>query len=348
VRSPGCTMCSRRSRRRRAPKSIKVDTLNGAAIAALEAVGLKTKQLPDGKTRGDHGERAVAGVDRRGVEGAARLEREDGADVHDAHGSARSTRSSPSRRSTGRSTTSWAAPTATSSTASAPTPTAVRTTRRRSPGRRCGCGLSRRHGGEAYIPLSTRSRPQSLEILEEVADRFGYGLEKFAKGGSSRSRRRRPGKAARGDLTISNFGQRAGYKNTEFVNAIGKPDSCRVAGVGAELVAFHDHEVDAWAYGVEAADAAQRRRPRHDQVREESQLGVNKSLEKAKDKLDGLKDSASQLSGSVKSGNHLQRERHEGRRRPGPGHQCRALMGGLMRVQRDKAKQLSRNAHSSP
>jgi hypothetical protein len=31
-------------------KSIKVDTLNAAAIAALEAVGLKTRQLPDGRT----------------------------------------------------------------------------------------------------------------------------------------------------------------------------------------------------------------------------------------------------------------------------------------------------------
>ncbi|MDX3643094.1 phage tail protein [Streptomyces sp. MB09-02B] len=31
-------------------KEVKVATLNGAAIAALEAVGLKTKQLPDGKT----------------------------------------------------------------------------------------------------------------------------------------------------------------------------------------------------------------------------------------------------------------------------------------------------------
>jgi trimeric autotransporter adhesin len=31
-------------------KEVKVDTLNAAAIAALEAVGLKTKQLPDGKT----------------------------------------------------------------------------------------------------------------------------------------------------------------------------------------------------------------------------------------------------------------------------------------------------------
>ena len=32
-------------------KSVKVDTLNGAAIKALEAVGLKTRQLPDGQTQ---------------------------------------------------------------------------------------------------------------------------------------------------------------------------------------------------------------------------------------------------------------------------------------------------------
>ncbi|MET7779562.1 hypothetical protein ABZU94_29700 [Streptomyces mirabilis] len=31
-------------------KTVKVDTLNGAAIKALESVGLKTRQLPDGKT----------------------------------------------------------------------------------------------------------------------------------------------------------------------------------------------------------------------------------------------------------------------------------------------------------
>lgn len=38
-------------------------------------------------------------------------------------------------------------------------------------------------GGEAYIPLAQRKRPRSTWILEQVANRFGYGLTKFEDGG---------------------------------------------------------------------------------------------------------------------------------------------------------------------
>ncbi|OFS72787.1 hypothetical protein HMPREF3167_07260 [Trueperella sp. HMSC08B05] len=38
-------------------------------------------------------------------------------------------------------------------------------------------------GGEAYIPLAVSKRKRSLEILAEVAKRFGYGLTQFAGGG---------------------------------------------------------------------------------------------------------------------------------------------------------------------
>lgn len=38
-------------------------------------------------------------------------------------------------------------------------------------------------GGEAYIPLSPAKRVRSLNILKNVADRFGYGLSKYADGG---------------------------------------------------------------------------------------------------------------------------------------------------------------------
>lgn len=38
-------------------------------------------------------------------------------------------------------------------------------------------------GGEAYIPLSPAKRGRSLNILKNVADRFGYGLSKYADGG---------------------------------------------------------------------------------------------------------------------------------------------------------------------
>ncbi|MFJ1650109.1 phage tail tape measure protein [Streptomyces sp. NPDC088337] len=41
----------------------------------------------------------------------------------------------------------------------------------------------RETGGEAYLPLSPSKRGRSTKILEEVARRFGYRLEKYAAGG---------------------------------------------------------------------------------------------------------------------------------------------------------------------
>ncbi|WP_182357782.1 tape measure protein [Tomitella gaofuii] len=38
-------------------------------------------------------------------------------------------------------------------------------------------------GGEAFIPLAESKRGRSTAILADVADRFGYGLEKYAAGG---------------------------------------------------------------------------------------------------------------------------------------------------------------------
>lgn len=38
-------------------------------------------------------------------------------------------------------------------------------------------------GGEAYIPLSSAKRGRSINILSEVARRFGYGLTQYANGG---------------------------------------------------------------------------------------------------------------------------------------------------------------------
>ncbi|MFF1483148.1 phage tail tape measure protein [Streptomyces sp. NPDC058319] len=38
-------------------------------------------------------------------------------------------------------------------------------------------------GGEAYVPLAPAKRGRSTKILEEVARRFGYRLEKYAEGG---------------------------------------------------------------------------------------------------------------------------------------------------------------------
>lgn len=40
-------------------------------------------------------------------------------------------------------------------------------------------------GGEAYIPLAAHKRGRSLDLLEQVADMFGYGLHKMQDGGLS-------------------------------------------------------------------------------------------------------------------------------------------------------------------
>jgi trimeric autotransporter adhesin len=216
-------------------KEVRVDTLNSAAIAALEAVGLKTKQLPDGKTAvftangqalGSIG--AVSSALNRLNGRTARTftthtirtineiitKSKTYRSVHDIVGSANGNIFNSVRayanggedhtaQISGPTMRVWAEP---------------------------------ETGGEAYIPLADSKRPRSLAILKEVADRFGYGLEEYARGGASKAQKRAKAQReserqarddARGDLTISYFGARAGNKNTEFANALGSPDSMR-------------------------------------------------------------------------------------------------------------------------
>ncbi|MEV0115881.1 phage tail protein [Streptomyces sp. NPDC050844] len=163
-------------------------------------------------------------------------------------------------------------------------------------------------GGEAYIPLAEGKRPRSLAILEDVAERFGYGLEKFARGGLSKAQKRAAAqrksegearKEARGDLTISHFGRRAGYQNTEFRNALGKPDS-----IGSLTSALNQ-----WRSTIQKSThgGTERRLLRtldsagKSLIKYERQLtSVNKALESAKGKLSDLKNSFTQLRDSVK------------------------------------------------
>ncbi|BBC35295.1 hypothetical protein SGFS_065890 [Streptomyces graminofaciens] len=56
-------------------------------------------------------------------------------------------------------------------------------------------------GGEAYIPLADSKRGRSTSILAEVAEQFGYRLEKFASGGV-----RREARQARGPIRAATSG----------------------------------------------------------------------------------------------------------------------------------------------
>lgn len=144
-------------------------------------------------------------------------------------------------------------------------------------------------GGEAYIPLAESKRGRSTSILSEVAEQFGYRLEKFASGGV-----RREARQARGPIRAATSG------DTER-NLLRLMDT---------IVKGH----------MKMATALTK---------------VNTALDKAKDKLSGLKSAASNLAGSVKAGVLSDSNITRGASGDKP-MTVRSIMGGLTKS-RDKA-----------
>ncbi|MET9762071.1 hypothetical protein ABZ016_23945 [Streptomyces sp. NPDC006372] len=192
-------------------------------------------------------------------------------------------------------------------------------------------------GGEAYIPLSPAKRPRSREIAEETVGILGGAVKWFAKGGVTKSEAQAR-KDARGDLTISHFGVMAGHQRSEFRSALAKPGDAR------SLI----DSLNQWATKIRAAthgtteknllralDSTGRKLLGY----EKSLTKVTASLDKAKDKLDSLKQAAAQLSDSVKSGvlNSANITKRQG---DGPVTVA-SVMGGLT-ASRDKATSFSK------
>lgn len=287
-------------------KSVTVSTLNGAAIKALEAVGLKTKTLPDGRTVVYTANGKALG--NIGAVSSA-LNRLDGKSahttvtnttineiitnsktyrsVHDIVGSANG------NIFRGRSYVDGGTE---DHVAQIAQPT-------------LRMWAEPETGGEAYIPLAQSKRPRSLAILKDVADDFGYRLEKFAKGGkltkaqrAARAQSQAEQQArhdAMGQLTISRFGHYAGYQRSEFGSALGRPDSI------SSLV----NALNEWRGIIKKAThgATENRLLKQLDSTGKKLLGYEKaheklikSLEKAKDKLNSLKDASAQLASSVK------------------------------------------------
>jgi TP901 family phage tail tape measure protein len=123
-------------------------------------------------------------------------------------------------------------------------------------------------------------------------------IARFAKGGLSKSEKQARHDAM-GELTISHFGHMAGYQRSEFGSALGKPDS--VSSLVNALNQWRSIIMKATHGGQEksllkALDSSGKKL-----LGWEKQLTkVSASLEKAKDKLNSLKDASSQLASSVK------------------------------------------------
>ncbi|MFC8515473.1 phage tail protein [Streptomyces sp. NPDC057257] len=289
-------------------KTITVDALNGAAIKALEKVGIKTKQLPDGKTQVLVGGNALGKIDavRRAL---ANLNGKT-ATTWTYH-NVKTTYSTAGSVSGGKSVHSMVA--AGGMVSRAP--------------RRAAGGMAVQLGPEGLLsgPGSTTSdsilalfasgasarvsdsefvvnaqqTKKHLPLLELInSGRLaGGGL---AKGGVTKAEAAAR-KDVRGEFGISYFGTKAGYKNDEFRHQLGMADS--LSDLVTSLNKWRS-TIKATTHGVtESKLLKQLDKAGASLIKYEKKLtSVNSALDKAKDKLASLKDAAAQMKDSVKSG----------------------------------------------
>ncbi|WP_051753862.1 hypothetical protein [Streptomyces achromogenes] len=124
----------------------------------------------------------------------------------------------------------------------------------------------------------------------------------FAKGGKVSAQAKAEAEARRdayGDLTVSHFGYMAGYRRSEFGNALGKPDS--VGSLVSTLNQWRSIIQKATHGSTESRLLKQLDSAGRSLFKWERQLiGVTKSLDSAKSKLSDLKNASAQLASSVK------------------------------------------------
>jgi hypothetical protein len=280
-------------------KKITVDTLNGAAIKALEAVGLKTRQLPDGKTQ-------VYTANGKALGGIAAVARALNA-------------------LDGKSATTWTfhnIGTNYSTSNSVSGGKSVHDMVGATGGLYTGKGFRYADGGLVRGPgtgtsdevpapwLSNGEFVIKAAAVQKYGERFLQRVNdgqvegpKFAKGGkvSKLSQAEKDARGSlRGQFDISAFGRMAGYQRTPFEHSLGAP---------SDLSSL----VSALNQASGEIKAATRGRTESHLLKELNSVGkslikyeknlnsVSASLDRAKSKLDDLKNSASQLSDSVKS-----------------------------------------------
>jgi hypothetical protein len=286
-------------------KSVKVDTLNGAAIAALEAVGLKTKQLPDGKTQV-----FTANGQALGPIGSVRQA------LDSLNGKTANTyvKTTYTRQYNYAGVGAGTARSGLAAGGLAPGYAGGGNVQSYPDG-----GLIRGPGtptSDSILMLPPNGgayRASDREYIVQASAVSKYGvplldalnsgrlkLAGFAKGGVTK-KEREARSAARGELTVSHFGRMAGFKNPEIRNQIGDPDSVmdlvKALNKWRSVIKKTTHGAEEsrllrWLNNTGKALLMQ----------EKKLLKVNKALDGARDKLSDLKGAASQLKTSVASG----------------------------------------------
>jgi hypothetical protein len=159
--------------------------------------------------------------------------------------------------------------------------------------------------------VNAQATRKFLPLLEAINSGKLKGLPGFARGGAvarARARAAALAKAERearnaavGDLTITRFGQMAGYRHSEINNSLARPES-----IGPLVSALNQWRgvIQKSTHGRQESgllrmlDSYGRSLIKHERALDK----VNGQLEKAKTKLSDLRSAASQLSDSVKGG----------------------------------------------
>jgi hypothetical protein len=197
-------------------------------------------------------------------------------------------------------------------------------------------GATARVSDTEYVVQSSAVKKYGLPLLNAL-NNGTLKIAGLARGGVTKAEAQAR-KDARGDLTISRFGQFAGHQRSEFRSALAKPGDAR------SLI----DSLNQWASKIRAAThgGTERNLLRALDSTGKKLLGYEKSLskvtaslDKAKGKLDDLKNSAAQLSSSVKSG-VLSSANITKRQGDGPVTVA-SVMGGLT-ASRDKATSFSK------
>ncbi|MGW1532339.1 phage tail protein [Streptomyces aureus] len=290
-------------------KKVVVSTLNGAAIKALEAVGLKTKTLPDGKT-------AVFTANGKALGSIAAVAR-------------------ALRALNGKTATTWTyhnIRTNYSTSHSVSGGKSVHDMVGATGGLYTGKGSGFRYadgglvrgpgtGTSDDVPAPWLSNGEFV-VKKAAVDKYGEKFLQrlndgqiegphFARGGRVKlTKAQQKAKAAAqaesqarhdamGQLTISHFGQMAGYQRSEFGSGLGKPDS--ISSLVNSLNQWRNIIQKSTHGGTESRLLKQLDATGRSLLRYEKQLNsVTKSLESAKSKLADLKSAAASLASSVK------------------------------------------------
>jgi hypothetical protein len=183
--------------------------------------------------------------------------------------------------------------------------------------------------------VNAEATRKHLPLLEAIND---DRLPRFAKGGVTKAEREAR-KAADRNLTISHFGRMAGYQRSEFASGL-----ANASGVGSLVDALNQWRstiLKATHGGTENRLLKQLDSTGKKLLNYERQLDkASTSLQKSRDRLNELKQAASQLRDSVKSGVLSSANITRGASGDGPVTVA-SVMGGL-RQSRDKATAFSK------